>query len=413
MIVDISALDIDPQLIEECGIYWLSEEFSSYPQMDISRAQKIKSEGGKLDYSFEFIPWDRLEGNTGYRINCGVVVKAYLKLNDGRRDTIFGSEWRTKNTIYSPIQVKVRRYNSEFAGENLILPIEIDASEDIQIDEYGVFWGIRKVEIMDVEKEYSKVIGARRTNEYFATIKGIAKEPIIYFIAYASVKDGLFYSYIDSIRAPGGEKTVSISKKVEDTTECSAIVSGSCSVTNPEMFPITERGFCYCINDYSGKKPTIWYERIEVEPGSGNFSATITGLKPSTEYIVRAYAINVKGVTYSNEQASILTKYVNKYIPEIELISAEIDQEDAGQLILQGTVLSDKGYYLSERGFCYTKDGTIPTTGNPRIIIKGGGIGDFSIKVDYLSPGHYTFRAYGITSLGVGYSKTIKEIIIL
>ncbi len=59
---------------------------------------------------------------------------------------------------------------------------------------------------------------------------------------------------------------------------------------------VTERGFQWAIHP-GFVSPTT----IKAGEGGGSFSAGITGLSPSTTYYVRAYAINTRGTTYSNQ----------------------------------------------------------------------------------------------------------------
>jgi hypothetical protein len=72
------------------------------------------------------------------------------------------------------------------------------------------------------------------------------------------------------------------------------------TISNEGGGNISERGFCLSLNS----KPTINDIKFPVSSkGAGTFSLIVAGLKDNTKYFIRSYAINEKGVSYSNEQS--------------------------------------------------------------------------------------------------------------
>ena len=86
---------------------------------------------------------------------------------------------------------------------------------------------------------------------------------------------------------------------VSNITETSAKCGGEVSATG---YTVGECGLCW---NTTGN-PTIDDDRTTDQIGTGYFVSTISGLKKSTKYYVRAYATNEKGTSYG-EQKSFTT----------------------------------------------------------------------------------------------------------
>lgn len=78
-------------------------------------------------------------------------------------------------------------------------------------------------------------------------------------------------------------------------TTSSAGVGGN--VTSDGGASVTERGVCYSTTP----NPSTSGNKIQSGSGLGNFSGTISGLNPNTNYYIRAYAINSVGTSYGTE----------------------------------------------------------------------------------------------------------------
>jgi hypothetical protein len=57
------------------------------------------------------------------------------------------------------------------------------------------------------------------------------------------------------------------------------------------------RGVCFSTD----KTPTIDDARTADGYGKGTFTSSLIGLIPNTLYYVRAYAVNIEGITFSNQ----------------------------------------------------------------------------------------------------------------
>ncbi len=93
---------------------------------------------------------------------------------------------------------------------------------------------------------------------------------------------------------------------VISTTEISQITDSSASgggnISTESVSEVIARGICWDTAPY----PTVEDDKTSDGAGIGDFVSVITGLEPSTNYYVRAYAININGTYYGN-QVSFLT----------------------------------------------------------------------------------------------------------
>lgn len=75
-------------------------------------------------------------------------------------------------------------------------------------------------------------------------------------------------------------------------------------VTSDGGAEITDRGFCWG----RSLNPTLSDNHVSAGSGTGTFNATLTGLQPNTDYMVRAYATNITGTAYG-DQMQCSTKF--------------------------------------------------------------------------------------------------------
>ena len=81
------------------------------------------------------------------------------------------------------------------------------------------------------------------------------------------------------------------------TTIASTTATGRGNVTSDGGATVTERGVCWS----TSSTPTTAGSKATASGTTGAFTASITGLSPSTLYYVRAYAINSVGTSYGSQ----------------------------------------------------------------------------------------------------------------
>lgn len=310
-----------------------------------------------------------------------------------------------------PKKITFNILGSEFNKDEMTLTMSgyiiAQGYKPSDIAEYGFACGYDYS--TELETEYTKI----KSEDPLSNI--VAKFPFepklgysVSYVMYVKIGEQTIYSDRKGHIIPGSKVSVTVSPHYTDVTFDRVTVWGSCQEENIAVFPITERGFCYInIGEVtSGRNPNINDSRVVVGEGEGEFTTTITGLKPAGAYRLRAYAINTKGVTYSNNYLTIILPPSSAFVPYTWI---DYLPNTAPKDIL-GMIDSDRSYYITEKGFCYNKAGLTPTLNDTKIVI-GEGLGNFKYTID-LPPGKYYFRSYAINAAGVGYSSHVKEIIV-
>lgn len=400
--VDVNITGVAADKIEECGIEW-----TIIPETDgqVRIGEKdhiIKQEGGSLSYSFRIFPWSHFLAKV-YNNKCCISVTPYVRVNG---QIIKGHGGRPKE-INTNTKVYLWSYNSEIVNTyDIRFPGKFIYTGRLTIEECGIYWSEDE---SDDLKDYTKCVSPETTPDFSVTIPGIAHLDKIYLICYVKTSYGTFYSNISGTYLPGDKVTITIASEVKDPTFERVTVTGNCTVENPAIYPITERGFCYRLSsdDYL---PTINNDKITVDAGEGIFSGTISGLEPFTRYIIRAYAISNGRVTYS-KSINTYTLYSLTFRPSSLLLSAKVNPDQPGRVVLEGKVFDDCGYMVTERGFCYSTSGQSPTIDDHKVVADGTGLGTFKTELN-LSPGKYFFKTYAINQAGLRYSSEVREVVV-
>lgn len=187
-------------------------------------------------------------------------------------------------------------------------------------------------------------------DSFTCNIPNLKEETTYYIKAY--VKNGFG-------EAKGGEKSFVttdgtpeiISFEIENITTDEVTFKAEVN-SNEENAPITIRGFCYGLNEY----PEIGGEGVkEIDGGSGNgvFTADTKEVEPQVEYYVRAYAMNDKGLKYSEPISFIL----KSSLATIKTIKPEDADFGNGTVNVRGEILSSGEGNVLEAGFLWS---TVP-----------------------------------------------------
>ena len=112
-----------------------------------------------------------------------------------------------------------------------------------------------------------------------------------YVKAYATNSNGTGYGEQREFTTSSALPVV-ITGDVTDITATSALCG--CNVTSDGQYPVTARGVCWS----TSQDPTINGSHTSNGSGTGEFTASITGLISNTTYYVRAYATNKQGTKY-------------------------------------------------------------------------------------------------------------------
>jgi uncharacterized protein (TIGR02145 family) len=141
----------------------------------------------------------------------------------------------------------------------------------------------------------------------------IQKSKTIYFDS--SVQAGKKYTYyILAVAGTNKSDTIKVeitpvflpivkTGAVTEITDNSAKIGGS--ITSTEAGTITSKGICWSTTP----NPTINNNKNIEGTGSGEFVSTLTNLNPASTYYARAYAENIRGVSYGSEIVFTTNKF--------------------------------------------------------------------------------------------------------
>ena len=167
-------------------------------------------------------------------------------------------------------------------------------------------------------------------NTYSATVAGLELGKTYYVRGYAINEVDVAYSNNEVKVVPqtvlASVTTKAVSNVNPDPESASATFNGSIVDEGDPAY--TERGFVYG----TVHNPTIEDDTKKFVTGigtTGDFSVNVSKLEVSTEYYVRAYVINEKGIAYGEEVTLNFKDYLPYVsVPGTNLIAAK---KDAGQ----------------------------------------------------------------------------------
>lgn len=174
----------------------------------------------------------------------------------------------------------------------------------------------------------------------------------------------------------------------ENITETSLTIKGT--IVKTGGLKITSHGHCWSETE----QPTIDNSKNNLgdTESIGDFTSTLTNLVAGKSYFIRAYAINSKGVAYS-EQVAVTMPYIEK--PTVSTLTISSLTKDS--VILNGEVKDDGNGNIKEYGFYWG------LTDNTEHKVKINTIDKtkFSYTLKSLeSKATYYYKAYAINEKG-------------
>lgn len=278
---------------------------------------------------------------------------------------------------------------------SVTITAHLEYSKGAEITESGICWSAT---VQSPTTADTNVPAAAENNRLSATINGLEEGKTYYATAYATTRDGNFYSQPIAFST---EKTTTPAistptvKDIEETT-----TTGTAAITNIGGTPITAKGLCWSATN---KEPAISDEancKFQTATDTGNgITVKMTGLTKGTKYFVRAYATNKNGISYS-ATAEFTTANTTEPVVGNPLIS-EVS-ETGGKVT--ATVTSDGGSTLTEKGVCYSKTKPEPDITDSKTPSTAAGNSISATLTGLLKGEIYYVRAYATNKNGTAYS---------
>ncbi len=240
----------------------------------------------------------------------------------------------------------------------------------------------------------SKVERGKNIGSFTCELTGLTPQTVYYARAFATNANGTAYGQQVTFTTKSAPEVYTDEVISGLITSYSAVVSGGYTSDGGEA--ITDCGICYSFSP----NPTVadMFISHSVAP---SFECSLTDLRPHTTYYARAYVTNKNGTAYGNE----VTFNTLTNIPVVQTVSAQ--RASTTSIAMMGTVVSDGGYTVFERGVCYSTNAT-PTTSDSKVT-NDVGIGAYNCTITELQAGTtYYVRAYAINSEGTGYGEILE-----
>ncbi|MBR5912549.1 MAG: hypothetical protein IKZ55_11240 [Bacteroidales bacterium] len=230
--------------------------------------------------------------------------------------------------------------------------------------------------------------------EFSCNMTNLSANTTYYVRAYAKNSKGVGYGEEKHFTTLDFDLPEVTTAAVTDITQTSAKCGGV--VTNDGGTTVTERGVCWS----TSHNPTISGGHANSGTGVGTFTSDISGLSAHTTYYVRAYATNSKGTAYGDEVAF----NTSANLPMVS--TGSVTNITTTSATGSGTVISDGGSPVTERGLCWSTNHN-PTIGGTHVA-AGNGTGEFSATMTHLSPNTtYYVRAYATNGVSTSYGDEV------
>ncbi|NQX38005.1 hypothetical protein SAMN05421820_10113 [Pedobacter steynii] len=232
--------------------------------------------------------------------------------------------------------------------------------------------------------------------KFVAQLKGLTDKTTYYVRAYATNAVGTTYGSEVAFSSLEVMLPTILTNTVTGISSVAAIAGGD--IADDGGMPVTARGICWSLNP----NPVILAGSYlqHAAGGIGNFSIPFSGLTPGTKYYVRAYATNLKGTIYGNEQ-SFVTLAALPTVSMVTLSRPTMTGTDGSASVTKngGDEVTDRGFYWSK----LAKTPILPL--HPDSLISVGTTVPFTMSINNLTEGtRYYFWAYAVNIAGTGFS---------
>jgi len=229
-------------------------------------------------------------------------------------------------------------------------------------------------------------------SSFHSTLTGLSPVTKYYVRAYAVNREGTSYGNEVSFTTPAILPAITTIYATPTTT--SMVATGG-SITFDGGSAVTARGVLWSTNQ-NFNPDTVVVNRTSNGAGNGNFTSTVTNMRLSTSYYIRAYAVNSIGISYGNQ----ITVTIFPTAPILNTV--DLTQITGSSAMSGGVITSDGGAPVTLKGLCWNTS-TNPITSNS-YTTNGLGTDPFTATLSGLLPNTlYYVRAYAVNKIGTAY----------
>jgi hypothetical protein len=284
-------------------------------------------------------------------------------------------------------QIKTIAYNSAVFGGTMI------SVGSAKVTRYGFCWNTSPSPTVDDNK--TNLGDCSNPLAFESTATNLQHSTQYYVRAYAENSVGLSYSSERSFTTADLPTVPSvITGNASEITASSAKIGATLSSLGNEA-EVTQHGHVWSLNSNPGIDLTT-RTNLGTLSVTGQYTSSLTGLSPNKEYHVRAYAVNSKGTAYGNEITFTTAT------ADIALTTNAATDIVHNAATCGGTITSDGGHTIVERGVCWATTAS-PTTNDHPVVSSSSG-STFTCRItDLATTTTYHVRAYVKTQSGATY----------
>lgn len=208
----------------------------------------------------------------------------------------------------------------------------------------------------------------------------------------ASIVDTIFYVY-------GGTVAPTVT-----TQACSSVTLNTATangnITETGGAAVTRRGFCYKTGTSGDPTTSDSTTYDDGTFGTGAYTKGLTGLSASTDYRVRAYAVNSVGTSYGT---TVQLTTTGADAPVVSTTTTTLLNRTVATV--GGNVTDQGSESVTERGIYYGTDEFSQTNK----LTSASGAGAYSIFLSGLTPNtKYYYKAFATSSIGTSYGDILN-----
>lgn len=222
-----------------------------------------------------------------------------------------------------------------------------------------------------------------------------------YFRAFATNEMGIYYS--DEFEVATLDYQPALIKTVMPfNISRDSVVSGGIILNNGGSF-ITEKGICWSTTIFPSKQTSPTPNFVISGSGDSNFFATIKNLNANQSYHIRSYAINIKGISYGDDQ---FFQTSQPDLPEVSIVPiSNIDKNSANSGAI---ILSNGGSLVGEVGLVWSLSSMPDIFSINKINDLTPNVNNYFLLKNLQANTKYYIRAYAINNVGVAYSNELS-----
>ncbi len=241
-------------------------------------------------------------------------------------------------------------------------------------------------------KDSKVIVAGINSGDYTYSCTGLSPNTTYSVRAYA-IQDGqAHYGTTVTFSTKDGLPKVSTSQP--SSTATTILIGGS--IEDDGGYEIIEKGICY---NQAQIEPTISDQKVVGGKGNGTYTITISGLSASTEYHLRAYAINKNGISYGN----IVKISTKNGLPVVTTSTSY--QSGENYLIVTGSTVTEANAPILRQGICWSINPNPSISNN--IVEASVNDNPFSCRIEGLQSGTtYYCRAFAQNTHGLDYGQS-------